>query len=93
MGVPNPGTAPSRTGMRRLIPPWEYRHLRVCGGTRTAAGILQAGLGVVTLSFGGNDAKTYGWSAFWLLLGVLNVAFGHWEMTIARPRVTLRSRS
>ena len=85
--VHDPGR--SRTGARRLIPPWEYRHLRVCGGMRIAAGILQGGLGVVTLSFGGKDAKTYGWTAFWLLLGGLNVVFGHWEMTIARPRVTL----
>lgn len=89
MGPPDPDRDPARTGTRRLIPPWEYRHLRVCGGTRIATGILQGCLGVATLSFGGKDAKTYGWTAFWLLLGVLNVAFGHWERTIARPRVTL----
>ena len=73
--------------MRRLIPRWEYRHLRACGGARIAAGTVLGGLGVVTLSFGGNDAKTYGWTAFWLVLGVLNFAFGYWEMTIAPPKV------
>jgi hypothetical protein len=81
-----PDTARARTGARRLIPPWEYRHLRAYGGTRIAAGILLGGLGVVTLSVGGDDAKTYGWTAFWLLLGVADVAFGRWEMTIARSR-------
>jgi len=88
MDALNPDVAPSRTGMRRLIPRWEYRHLRACGGTRVAAGLLLGGLGVVTLSFGGSDTKTYGWTAFWLLLGGLDFAFGYWEMTIARPKVT-----
>lgn len=83
MDALNPTVAPSRTGMRRLIPRWEYRHLRACGGVRIAAGTVLGGLGAVTLAFGGNDAKTYRWTAFWLLLGVLDFAFGYWELSIA----------
>jgi hypothetical protein len=48
--------------MRRLIAPWEYRHLRPWAGSRFACGIALVGLGAVTLSFGGNDWKTYGWT-------------------------------
>jgi hypothetical protein len=48
-----------------------------------AGGVVLSGLGVVTLSFGGRDRKTYGWTAFWLVLGALHLAFGSWEMTIA----------
>ena len=76
--------SPPRSGMQRLIPPWEYRHLRAWAGARIAGGTVLAGLGVVTLSFGGNDSKTYGWTAFWLVLAALAFAAGYWEMTIAR---------
>lgn len=34
--------APPRSGMQRLINPWEYRHLRVCGLTRIAGGSVRA---------------------------------------------------
>ena len=73
-----------RTGARRLISAWEYRHLRGCGVAHLAAGVVQGGLGAVTFSRGGKDAKTYGWTAFWLLMCALNIALGRWERTIAR---------
>jgi hypothetical protein len=78
--------SPPRSGMQRLIPPWEYRHLRAWAGVRIASGVALTGLGVVTLSFGGNDRKTYGWTAFWLALAAIAFAAGYWEMTIARDR-------
>ena len=84
MGSRVSDTGCARSGARRLIPPRKYRHLRAYGGTRMAAGIVLTGLGVATLSFGGNDAKTYGWTAFWLLLGGADVALGHGQMMIAR---------
>jgi hypothetical protein len=62
MHVFNWWVAPPRSGMRRLIAPWEYRHLRPWAGFRFACGIALVGLGAVTLSFGGNDWKTYGWT-------------------------------
>jgi hypothetical protein len=65
--------------MRRLIVPWEYRHLRAFGVTRIAGGGVAAAAGVVCLSYG-----VYGWAAFFLVLGALNLAGGYWYITIAR---------
>ena len=89
MNAPNDNTAakvlrgwwasPPRTGMHRLINPWEYRHLRVVGGTRIAGGTVAASAGVVCLSYG-----VYGWAAFFLVLAALNLAGGYWFLTIAR---------
>jgi hypothetical protein len=90
MNAPNDNTAarglrgwwltPPRPGLQRLIHPWEYRHLRVFGVGRVAGGIVAAAAGVVCLSYG-----VYGWAAFFLVLGALNLAGGCWYLTIARP--------
>ncbi len=71
--------SPSRFGMYRLISPWEYRHLRASGGTRIAGGSVAAAAGVMCLSY-----RAYGWAAFFLVLGTLNLAGGYWYITIAR---------
>jgi hypothetical protein len=65
--------------MHRLINPWEYRHLRFTGTTRIAGGSVAALAGFVCLSYG-----AYGWAAFFLVLGALNLAGGYWFLTIAR---------
>ena len=70
---------PPRSGMRRLIAPWEYRHLRAFGVTRIAGGSVAGGAGVVCLAYG-----VYGWAAFFLVLGGLNLAGGYWYITVAR---------
>ncbi len=70
---------PPRPGMQRLINPWEYRHLRAFGVTRIAGGSFAAIAAVVCLSY-----AAYGWAAFFLVVGVLNLAYGYWELTIAR---------
>ena len=72
--------SPQRPGMQRLIIPWEYRHLRVFGVTRIVGGSVAAAAGVVCLMYG-----VYGWAAFFLVLGALNLAGGYWYLTIARP--------
>ena len=77
-------TSPPRSGIRLVISPWEYRHLRVWARVRIASGIVLAGLGVVTLSFGGNDRKTYGWTMAFLAAAAANLAFASWELRIAR---------
>ncbi len=92
MNAPNDSTAPRglrgwwlspppspRTGMRRLIVPYEYRHLRVFGVGRIAGGSVAAAAGVVCLSYG-----VYGWAAFFLVLGALNLTGGCWYLTAAR---------
>ena len=88
MSAPNDNTAakgprgwwlsPPRPGMQRLIVPYEYRHLRVFGVGRIAGGSVAAAAGVVCLSYG-----VYGWAAFFLVLGALNLAGGCWYITIA----------
>jgi hypothetical protein len=89
MNAPNDNTAakglrgwwasPPRSGMQRLIVPYEYRHLRVFGVTRIAGGSVAAAAGVICLSYG-----VYGWAAFFLVLAALNLAGGSWYVTIAR---------
>ena len=89
MNASNDGTAakglrewwasPPRPGLHRLINPCEYRHLRFTGVTRVAGGSVAAGAGVVCLSYG-----VYGWAAFFLVIGALNLAGGSWYLTIDR---------
>ena len=71
--------SPPRSGLRRLIVPWEYRHLRAFGGIRVAGGAVAAAAGVICLSYG-----VYGFAALFLVLGALNLAGGWWYITIAR---------
>jgi hypothetical protein len=71
--------SPPRSGLRRLIAPWEYRRLRAFGVTRIAGGSVAAAAGVVCLSYG-----VYGWAAFFLVLAALNLAGGYWYLTIVR---------
>jgi hypothetical protein len=75
---------PPRSGMQRLIPPWEYRNLRSWAGARLAGGNLLALCGFLTLNGGSTGWKTYGWAALFLVLAALAFAGGYWELTIAR---------
>jgi hypothetical protein len=94
VNAPNDSTAPEgpgrwwasppRSGMRRMISPWEYRRLRLWAGVRISGGTVLVGLGVVTLAFGGNDRKTYGWAAAFLAAAAANLAFARWELAIDR---------
>jgi hypothetical protein len=79
MNAQNDNTAPPRTGMRRLIPRFEFRHLRGFGVARIAGAAVQAAAGPVCLSYG-----AYGWAALFLVLGALNLAGGIWYTTIVR---------
>jgi hypothetical protein len=89
MNAPNDSTAPRglrgwwltppRSGMQRLIFPYEYRHLRFFGIGRIAGGTVAAAAGVVCLSYG-----VYAWAAFFLVIGALNLAGGSWYINIAR---------
>jgi hypothetical protein len=71
--------SPPRSGMQRLIAPYEYRHLRFFGVGRIAGGSVAAAAGVICLAYG-----VYGWAAFFLALGALNLAGGCWFVTIDR---------
>jgi hypothetical protein len=71
--------SPPRSGVQRLIAPYEYRHLRVFGAGHIAGGSVAAAAGVVCLSYG-----VYGWAAFFLVVAALNLAGGSWFLTIVR---------
>jgi hypothetical protein len=68
-----------RSGMQCLIVPYEYRHLRFFGTGRIAGGSVAAAAGVICLAYG-----VYGWAAFFLILGTLNLAGGYWYLTVDR---------
>jgi hypothetical protein len=70
---------PPRTGLQRLIYPFEYRHLRPFGVTRMAGGSVAAAAGLICLSYG-----VYGWAAFFLVVAGLNFGAGYWYLSIAR---------
>ncbi len=76
--------SPPRSGMQLIIAPWEYRHLRGFARVRIASAIVLTSLGLITLSFGGNDAKTYAWTLAFLAAAAANSAFASWELRIAR---------
>src|ERR1700761_8060651 len=73
---------PPRTGLQRLINPWEYRHLLPCGIARIAGGGVAAAAGFICLAY---DAG--GWAAFFLVIGALNFAGGCWYLSIPRAGI------
>ena len=92
MRAPDDSTIPSRsvTVMRRLIRPWEYRHLRAAASVRFAGGGFNLGLGLVLLSLGrsaGTDRerrKCYGLAAWFLVSAALQLLGGYLDMTVDR---------
>jgi hypothetical protein len=73
--------SPPRSGMQRLINPWEYRHVGIFGVTRIVGGCVATAAGIVCLAY-----SAYGWAAFFLAVGALNLAGGSWYITIARSK-------
>jgi hypothetical protein len=82
-------TTPPHPVMRRLIRPFEYRHLHAVGGVRLAAGGFQLGVGLVLVSLGrqartdGERRKCYGWAAGFLGMAALQLLGGCMDMTVA----------
>jgi hypothetical protein len=82
----------SRSGLRRLISPWEYRHLHGFANLRFAAGGFQLGVGLVLLSLGrqaGTDPerrKCYRWSAWFLVNATLQFVGGFMDVAAARSK-------
>jgi len=72
-----PAGLPPRSGLRRLIRPVVYRHLRGFGVGHMAGGSVQAAAGLICLAY---DAD--GWAAFFLSCAALNLAGGYWYLTI-----------
>src|ERR1700747_3474429 len=75
---------PPRSGVRRIIAPWEYRHLRFFAGVRIGAGIVLLGLGAVTLVGGSFTTEAVGWAMLFLAAAAGSVAWAAWGLAIAR---------
>lgn len=94
MHAPNDNTAPRglrgwwasppRSGMQRIIWPFEYRHLCAFGRVRIAAGIVLVGLGAVTLVGGSFTTEAVGWAMVFLAAAAANFAGAAWYLAIAR---------
>ncbi len=90
MHAPDDNATPSRSVMRRLIRPWEYRHLHAVANVRFTAGGFQLGVGLVLLSLGhqaGTDQerrKCYGWAACFLGMSALQFTGGFMDVVAAR---------
>jgi low temperature requirement protein LtrA len=76
--------------LKRLITPWEYRHLHTMMAVRFASGGFQLGLGLVMLGFRSKaetdaDRRKFSWLAGWFLVpGVLNLLGGLVDLSAAR---------
>ena len=90
MHAPDDSATPLQSLMRRMMLPWEYRHLRAVASVRFAAGGFTLALGLVLLSLGrqaetGQDRrKCYGLAAWFLVLAALQFFGGSMEMKMAR---------
>jgi len=76
--------SPPRSGMQRIIAPWEYRHLRFFAGVRMGAGIVLLGLGAVTLVGGSFTTEAVGWAMLFLAAAAGSFAWAAWDLAIAR---------
>jgi hypothetical protein len=71
-----------RSGIGRLISPFEYRHRRVFANVRFTAGGFQLGVGLVLLSLGrkagtaGERRMCYRWAAWFLGMAALQLTGG-----------------
>jgi signal transduction histidine kinase len=84
--------APSRTGMRRIIPRFEFRRLHLMARVRIGVGAVLVALGVITLVGGSFTAVAFAWAAFFLVLGALQFLVGYWYIAIAYHPLPRRVR-
>lgn len=90
MHAPNDNSPPSRSGLKRLISPWEYRHLHGSMAARFAGGGFQLGIGLALVSLGRKaetDAerrKCYRLAAWFLVPAVGNFLSGLLDLSVAR---------
>jgi hypothetical protein len=72
---------PPRTGIYRVIAPWQYRHLRFFGTLAVAAGMIPAAASIICLGY-----SVYGWAAFFLVDAALAIGGGSWFLAIDRAQ-------
>jgi hypothetical protein len=90
MDASHDNAAVSRSGWRRLITPWEYRHLQAVANVRFAGGGFTLGVGLVLLSLGNKAGtkrerrKCYSWAAWFLGNAALQLTGGLMDVAAAR---------
>jgi low temperature requirement protein LtrA len=90
MRASSANTPPPRSGLKRLISPWEYRHVHASMAVRFAGGGFQLGIGLVLISLGRKaetDAerrKCYRLAAWFLVPAVGNFLGGLLDLSVAR---------
>jgi hypothetical protein len=82
MNAQDDNTAPSRTGMRRLIPRFAFRRLHAIARVHIAVGTVGVGIGVITLVGGSFTPEAIAWAAFFLVLAALQFSAGYWYLAI-----------
>jgi hypothetical protein len=87
MNTQDDNTTPSRTGIRRLIPRFEFRRIHAMARVHIVVGAVLVGLGVITLVGGSFTAKAIAWAAFFLVLAALQFSVGYWYLAIVRSAV------
>ena len=78
--------SPPRSGLRLMIAPYEYRHLRTWARVRIGVATVLAALGLITLALGGTGAKAYGFATIFLAAATAHAAYASWLLSIARSR-------
>jgi hypothetical protein len=69
----------SRSGIRRRIWPWAYRHIRAIAAVQLVSAVLLAGFGALVLSQG-----YAGWAVLMLAAAALHLWIGCLDVTVAR---------
>ncbi len=82
MNAQDDNTTPSRTGMRRIIPRFEFRRLHGMARVRIAVGTVGVGLGFITLVGGSFTPKAAAWAAFFLVIAALQFSVSYWYLAI-----------
>jgi hypothetical protein len=90
MHVSDENARSSRSGLARLMAPWEYRHPLASMAARFAGGGFQLGIGLVLISLGrkaetdAERSKCYKLAAWFLVPAVGNFLGGFLDLTVAR---------
>ena len=81
MIAPDVDRHPRRTGIARMIPSWEYRHLGFAYKVRFAGGSALLAMSALILSY-----RAYGWAALFLAMALAQLISAYLERRIARSR-------
>ena len=84
MRGPKENGIPSRTGMRRIIVPWAFRHLRAVAVIRITVGVILTILGVITLTLGSFTPKAIAFAIVFFAAAVAHFSLATWLLSIAR---------